>query len=114
MHNHKIENGYYHIPISGAGTVRVPLKFIKVITPVYDENETLRGGLGKPKYTFDVWIYPSFAHSHGIALRHIERTGFLYSTLPPTTDINIAHKIHNELSIWHGFSEELNYGIYTR
>lgn len=108
MENHKIKDGYLHIPISGAGTVKVPLKFIKVLTPVYDENETLRGGLGKPKYTFDIWIYPSFAQSHGITMRQIQQTRELYSTLPPTTDINLAHKIHAELSIWNGFSEELS------
>lgn len=110
MDNHRIGGGYLHMKIDGR-TIKIPLEFIKVITPVYDEYETMRGGGGEnPMYTFDIWIYPSFAQSHGIHMRKIELTGELYSTMHPTSDASLAHTMHRDLSEFHGFPDKLLYG----
>lgn len=106
MDRYTVENQYLCFSVDGR-PVKVPLNFVRVLTPVYDLNDTLFDNPkdGKPRYTFDVWIYPTFADSHGIYLRSIEKTGYLYSTLTPTDDINKAHAMHAKLSELDGVSK---------
>lgn len=106
MDNFKVENRYLCFSIDGR-PVKVPLSFIRVLTPVYNIEETCCGRTadGDSRYTFDIWIYPTFAKTHGIHMRCIDATGYLYSTLPPTKDINKAHAMHAKLSELDGVSK---------
>lgn len=106
MDRYTVEDQYLCFNVDGR-PIKVPLNFVRVLTPVYDMNDTLffaNSKDGKPRYTFDVWIYPTFAESHGIYLRCIEKTGYLYSTLTPTDDINKAHALNAKLSELDGIS----------
>jgi len=106
MNNYKVENGYLTMDICG-GVINVPLAFIKVLTPVFNENLTKRNRKGEPLYTFHIYILPSFAGGHNIVINRAPVSGQLYCVLRPTPDINFAHKLHRELSEYHGFSEVL-------
>lgn len=112
MEKLKIEGDYLCLSVSGRD-VKIPLNFIRVLTPIYDINATFFYGSGESRYTFDIWIYPTFADAHHIILRHIEATGSTYSTLPPTTDFKLAQKMHDELSRWNDMPRVADIKGYT-
>lgn len=110
MNGHILQDDYLAFK-SGSGMIRIPYSFIKVLTPVYNEEDTLYDGEKRRElWTFHIWIYPSFANHHGIPMARCEKTGEVYATIAPTENKNTAHLFWEKLSEFHGFPDKLLYG----
>lgn len=90
--------GWYLCLMVNDNPVKIPLHFIRVLTPIYNIQETFFGGDGEARYTFDIAIYPSFAQRHNIPIAEIGMTGIFCSTLPPTKDRAKASELFLKLT----------------